>query len=357
MKNINSIRLIDRLAEITSHQDREIIEKSLLKTLIEYHSSQEYWLYQIMTVEPELSLGLSAYTSSVNVVTSEYPKKQNLPDYIEQGVSSVVQNGVVEVVKNPSSPQDIFIIYPARDTNGDVFAILIERTQSMDVDGQRLVHGFLRIFANYLDLIEQTRRDKLTGLLNRETLEQEITRTIILNNERIPPNMVTEPEVEQNARQHKGELQYWLGVLDIDHFKKINDTFGHLYGDEILILISRLMEMSVRDYDLIFRYGGEEFVILLRAFDLTDAKLAFERIRVTIGHHTYAKVDEVTASIGVTVIASQTGPAAVIAEADQAMYYAKENGRDQIRFYSDLIAVGAIEKEEQEIEPGGISFF
>lgn len=357
MKDLNSVHFIDTLAEITSHHDREAIEKSLLKTLGEYHSSEEYWLYQVMTIEPEISLGLLAYSSKSSISTSEHAKKEKLPGYLDESVRNVILDRKPESVQHPDSAGELFMLYPAQNHNGDVFSILIERTRTVDTEGQRLVHGFMRIYSNYLELIEQTRRDKLTNLLNRETLESEITRTIILNNESIPPSRVRDPEVENNSRQQKGDLNFWLGVLDIDHFKHINDTFGHLYGDEILILVARLMEMSVRGYDLVFRYGGEEFVILLRASDTEDAKRAFERIRTTIGHHSYAKVEEVTVSIGVTCVTSQTGPAEVISEADQSLYYAKEHGRDQVRFYSELLEQGLIEKEEPEVEAGGISFF
>jgi diguanylate cyclase (GGDEF)-like protein len=238
-----------------------------------------------------------------------------------------------------------------------VFAILIERTNEITNDSQRLAHGFLRIYANYLQLLELNRRDKLTGLLNRETLEEEIARIIIFINNYIPTVIPREPKVEKECREPQSEVRHWLGVLDIDHFKRINDTFGHLYGDEILILVSRIMEQSVRGYDLIFRYGGEEFVILIKAFDYDKARRAFERIRTAVGHHGYAKVEQVTVSIGVTEIDNQSGPAEVIEHADEALYYAKANGRDQVQFYDELVTTGAIKPVIPEVESGGVSYF
>jgi diguanylate cyclase (GGDEF)-like protein len=357
MKNINSIHFINSLAEVTRHQDRELIEKSLLKTLGEYHSSQEYWLYQVLSIEPEISLGLLSYSSKSTIITSNSAKKKDVPTHLEDAITRVIETGKVESVKHSTKDEGLYILYPAIKHNDDVFAVLIERTENLDLDSQRLVHGFLRIYANYLELIEQSRRDKLTGLLNRETLDLEITRVIILNNENISPHVKTEPYDGNDTRQHKGELRSWIGIIDIDHFKKINDTYGHLYGDEILILVSRLMESCVRNYDFVYRYGGEEFVILIKAFDQPAAERAFERIRTTIGHHSYAKVDEITVSIGVTEILTQMGPPSVLAEADQAMYYAKENGRDQLHFYSDLVLNGLLQEPDSDKEAPDISFF
>ncbi len=357
MKKIDSVHFVNALAELTSHNDREIIERSLLETLSEYHGAEEYWLYQVLTIQPELSLGLLAYAAEGRIVVSEHAVKQQLPDQITQNVAEAILEAKVTVAQTPDASRDIFTIYPALDHNQEVFAILIERANEIVYESQRLAHGFLRVYANYLRLLELNRRDKLTGLLNRETLEQEITRIIILNNECIPPGLPKEPKVTKESRQKKGELKHWLGVLDIDHFKRINDTFGHIYGDEILILVARIMEQSVRGYDLIFRYGGEEFVILLKAFDYDDAQSAFERIRSSVGSHNYAKAEQVTVSIGVIEIGHQTGLAEVIERADEALYYAKGNGRDQVQFYNELVATGALEPTVQKVESGGISFF
>jgi two-component system cell cycle response regulator len=357
-KKFNSIRFIDALAEITSHDDREVIERSLLETLCEFQDSREFWLYQILTLKPELSLGLLAFSSSRHIITSEHAVRQKIPDFLYDSVTQAISSSSVQSLGPGTDNREVYNIYPSEDQRGEVFAVLIEKYHDHPGNhDQRMVHGFLRVYSNYLRLLELNRRDKLTGLFNRETLDLEITRTLILNSEKIPHGLEENNNWENDQRINKGELKTWLGVLDIDHFKLINDTYGHLYGDEILILVARLMEKSVRNYDLVFRYGGEEFVILLRATNKEIALQGFERIRNAVGHHDYAKAEQVTVSIGFTEILNQTGPADVIAEADKALYFAKENGRDQVRYYSDLIDEGAIESPEEKFESGGISYF
>jgi len=357
MKNLDSVQFIDDLAEITSFESRELIEKSLIETLQEYHNAKSYWLYQVLTKSPKLSLGLLAYSTKKSIITTHEAVAQKLPNHIYEGVIDAVSQCTSSIIRNPKDKSEVFLIYPALDAHKDVFAILIERAEAESLEDKRLAHSFLKIYANYLRLLEKTRRDKLTNLLNRETLEDEITRILILNSENVPPGFENEPDFENNQRSHNGNLRYWLGVLDIDHFKNINDTYGHLYGDDILILVAQLMTDCVRSYDLVFRYGGEEFVILLKAFSEDDAKASFERIRNTIGSHQYAKVEQVTVSIGVTEIYKQMAPSDVIDESDSALYYAKENGRNQTQFYRELVANRLISVQNPTNDDSDISFF
>ncbi|MDH3355212.1 MAG: GGDEF domain-containing protein, partial [Chromatiales bacterium] len=274
-KKINSIQFIDSLAEITRHHDREILEKSLLKTLKEYSEQQNFWLYKVCDLDPDITLGLLAYTTNTEIVTmGKIKPARTMPEYIQSAIRDVFEDGQITKVDNPFDAKVAQIIYPAFDHNNDIFAILIQYidgSESMSLENQRLVHSFLRIYSNYLELIEQTKRDRLTGLLNRETLDSEISRILIKNNQTDSSVVPPVSKYENDTRVFKGEQGFWLGVLDIDHFKMVNDTYGHVYGDEILILVARLMENSVRDYDLLFRYGGEEFVILLKAYDTDDA--------------------------------------------------------------------------------------
>ena len=95
-----------------------------------------------------------------------------------------------------------------------------------------------------------------------------------------------ETTVERRANTKTG---YWLGVVDIDHFKRVNDGFGHLIGDEVLVLVARIMRQSFRHYDRLYRFGGEEFVVLLRGGDEEDAKAAFERFRTNVESYLFPR--------------------------------------------------------------------
>lgn len=350
MKQVSTIQIIDSLAEITRHHDREIIEKSLLKTLDELAVKQQFHLYKVFEKQPEIALGLLAYSLDGIIESgSLHTKKHTLSPLLSNGIATVIFQGSIEQVKNQHGIITHFI-YPAFDRNNEVFAVLIQTCkETVDYEMQRFVHGLLRVYSNYLELIDQSQRDKLTQLLNRETLDKEITRILINNNDKLQRPVL---------RRDKDPLGYWLGVIDIDHFKLVNDRFGHLFGDEVLILMARQMKKDIRgDEDLIFRYGGEEFVIVLQAYGIDEAGSVFERLRRNIAAHELPQIGHITISIGIVQITHQQGPAAVISCADQALYYAKEHGRNRVCIYESLLEQGLIEKPGDEPDNGEVEFF
>ena len=127
----------------------------------------------------------------------------------------------------------------------------------------------------------------------------------------------------------------------MDHFKLVNDRFGHLYGDEVLILIANILRSSFRSHDRIFRFGGEEFVVLLRSTTLSMAHKVFNRFRLAVQEYNFPQVGRVTVSLGF-VSTAKGSPVEILGQADQALYYAKEHGRNQVCFYDDLVASGQL---------------
>lgn len=337
-----STKIVDNLAEITSHLDRSILEKSLLKTINELFVKADLRLYRVRAenAKYEQDLALLAYCVNEVVVSSE-KERQLQPDKseISEAISEAVHTGQVSSVEKESGGWHF--VYPAFDGTGEIFAVLLmSLNEVLHPNDQRLIFSILKVYSNYLSLIEKTQRDKLTGLYNRETLNSEITKLLVGRASQLPN---TEYNGE-DLRKSSDAARSWLGVIDIDHFKNINDTYGHLYGDEVIILVARMMTSGcIREEDLVYRYGGEEFVVILKAGSEEDADRAFERLRNAIAEHSFPQVENVTISIGFVEIAEQQSPADVIGEADQALYYAKQNGRNQVHSYHNLLAQGKIQ--------------
>lgn len=152
--------------------------------------------------------------------------------------------------------------------------------------------------------------DSLTGLLNRRALYQ------VLN-----------IEMERFVRYQK---PFSVINFDVDHFKNINDTHGHLVGDEVLRDMAQLVRNTIRQVDYAGRWGGEEFLIILPDTDLHAAGFLAERLRVALRQSYYGKVSNVTASFGVTAYQAGQNLEEMLHSADSAMYQAKQNGRDQV---------------------------
>lgn len=163
------------------------------------------------------------------------------------------------------------------------------------------------------ELEEMATRDPLTGLFNRREMSR-----------------VLEEELERARRYQRPMALLWI---DFDHFKDINDTFGHAAGDAVLRSISRLLLGSVRSVDSIGRFGGEEFVIVLPEMDLEGARDTAERLRRKVAEEPQPLGDgkevPLTISVGVAVYPDHGQSAATLcAAADKAMYLAKERGRN-----------------------------
>jgi diguanylate cyclase (GGDEF)-like protein len=188
------------------------------------------------------------------------------------------------------------------------------------------------IFADLYLQISHSRIDALTRLLNRGSFDEAIVRIV---------------EIEQGRRQQDQGMRY-LVLIDLDHFKKINDQFGHVYGDEVLILFADLMRSTFRNNDCQFRFGGEEFVVILNNLDDQNVLKLLERFRKRVENYPFPGVGKVTASMGCAAIHPGLAAPILLDFADQALYYSKAHGRNQINLYSDLVARGKIAAPVQE---------
>ncbi|GEM_PF-4359664 len=141
--------------------------------------------------------------------------------------------------------------------------LVLERPAPFTADEIGIVQGFASLLRNCLALLEYSETDTLTRLLNRKTFDEYLMR--ILANIPLQDDAAGGAlHLPQRRHGNPAARDHWLGVMDIDRFKLINDRFGHLIGDEVLILLANLMRESFRVQDKLFRFGGEEFVALLR---------------------------------------------------------------------------------------------
>jgi diguanylate cyclase (GGDEF)-like protein len=132
----------------------------------------------------------------------------------------------------------------------------------------------------------------------------------------------------------------------------VNDQYGHLIGDEVLLLFSQLMKQTFRNSDHLFRFGGEEFVGIFECTYPQDISKALNRFREAISNFDFPQVGKVTVSAGYTEIAAYDISSHLIDRADLALYYAKNNGRNRSCHYEQLITAGSLQenKKEGEIE-------
>jgi len=159
-------------------------------------------------------------------------------------------------------------------------------------------------------LIRQAITDSLTKVYNRFKLDEAIT-----------------AEIYRTKRS--GET-FGIVMLDIDHFKRINDTHGHQVGDEVLVTFAEVLKRSARAIDVVGRWGGEEFLILCPGTDEEGCRVMAEKMRTALADQTFPNAQSLSASFGVTQYRQDETAQVVIARADEALYRAKENGRNRV---------------------------
>lgn len=133
----------------------------------------------------------------------------------------------------------------------------------------------------------------------------------------------------ETEKAKEGKESLCLVMIDIDYFKKINDTYGHMVGDEVLIELAKNMEGSLRKYDVLARFGGEEFLILLPETSITRGKQIAERIRKGLWKNSKLKKYKIEISIGVTSYKARDNMERMIKRADKALYISKDGGRNR----------------------------
>lgn len=173
----------------------------------------------------------------------------------------------------------------------------------------------VELFTNLIALHDSHERDQLTGLMNRRTFEDFYQRFMFAEN--------------------KPEERMFIAICDIDHFKQINDTFGHQAGDKVLLDFSHIMEDCFRFNDALFRFGGEEFIVLFKCA-ANHAENVLDRFRECIARYGKEKGNNLTVSAGFVECRKQEATSNVIGKADIALYYAKGHGRNKVINYDDI---------------------
>jgi diguanylate cyclase (GGDEF)-like protein len=190
------------------------------------------------------------------------------------------------------------------------------RTSELDFSNQQLTMQLERVNSLQEKLRQEAIHDSLTGLFNRRFLD-----------ETLPIEL---------ARSKRANSPLTILLLDIDHFKKINDTYGHQVGDAVLQSVGHALKTSVRAGDIVCRYGGEEFILVFPGMKAENGRTRAEKLRVMVASQTVSGRDQlitVTISIGGSVFPNDGNSSdELISLADLALYRAKQNGRNRVEF-------------------------
>jgi|GEM_PF-640828 len=281
--------------------------KSLQGSCVLLKKDEFFSLSTVMGIDEDVVLGfldtLNKKIRNGDIPIEQIPYEQSSTDSQFKFIDDSFGHVIVPL-KSSNEISGILLIFLARD-----FDPLEERQiQVLSSLGNQI-----GVAIENIELFEETKRlslhDPLTTLSNRRSIE------IIIR------------DIYARSKRHKRPFS--LLLLDIDFFKNFNDTYGHKKGDEILQAVAETLKNQFRDIDLVGRYGGEEFIVVLSEIDIHGAELVAQRVRQAIEDNT-----EVTVSVGVASYDDDVScEDDLINMADIALYKAKENGRNRVELY------------------------
>jgi diguanylate cyclase (GGDEF)-like protein len=337
-------RLLHHIDVITRQRHRGQLEASLATAVRELAGAEHVTLYKLFTPPGDLLVGLAAHATATAT------------ELLDDGISWPAGTASLAGFPHLQACHAGGGHYEDRDPDSGLrrhsFAmdgighqafgfVVVHTRQPLEPATPVVIRGLLGLFRNCVALLDYSEIDTLTGLLNRKTFDEYLIR--ILSHVAIEGGM-RDGVAGKSRRRTQVTDHHWLGVIDLDHFKSINDSHGHLIGDEVLILAANLMKSAFRAHDKLFRFGGEEFVVLLKPAELASARAAFERCRREVEQYSFPQVGRVTVSAGFTRIGIYDTPSVILDNADEALYYAKGNGRNRVCCYEELIAAGQLVK-------------
>jgi diguanylate cyclase (GGDEF)-like protein len=326
-------QIIDYLTEITGFRDRESLDLALVAGLKEMISPVSVGIYRPVGDPQDLRWLTCARQKSDDLVASADPawvELSTLPRLADHPDRCCALQGHPVRTTRGDAQVSFFPMITDRGINGVLEA---ETAEVMDEAVRSMVCGVLHVYCNFQNALDYGERDTLTGLLNRKTFDERFYKSV--------QTLAPAPD-EPGRRRKKREGRRWVGMIDIDFFKAVNDRFGHLIGDEVLLLLSRLMGASLRTQDQLYRFGGEEFVALLACADAADATHTFERLRRKTEGFDFPQVGHVTISVGFTEIFPGDSASSALGRADRAVYRAKAKGRNQVQDHERLVAAGEL---------------
>jgi diguanylate cyclase (GGDEF)-like protein len=334
-------KLLDHVKTITLHRDTALLDRSVITSLMELMKLERVKLVELCRLDGELLFTPAAWSEEGETFGAD-----DLPPDIEAMPIAAYPGARDAIAKHDhfeqAEPNHYRCWIPVYAGETPVACFELENSRPLTEHQIDLAAGIIGLYRNYRSLLEDSQQDTLTGLSNRKTFDRSLAHFLTSASDAA--------ETPGSERRHGNSSDHWLAVIDIDHFKRVNDRFGHLYGDEVLILVANRMRGSFRQNDKLFRFGGEEFVVLLRNVDACGAKATLERFRATIANEQFSQVGQVTVSIGFTRVRAADTPSAVLGNADEALYFAKGNGRNQVWRYEDLVESGKLQRKTLHTE-------
>jgi diguanylate cyclase (GGDEF)-like protein len=334
--------MLNHIANFTSLRDQELLAFSLLQSVTSVLVDQNKAVVKLSSTGEGLNQ-LHYSDGKYHKLNTDAPMDEEWRRFFGYMKASALEN------HRFSKKVGVTYVYSINQSNDYNQYLAIDLSQNMPAEQSLMLSGMLNIFNNFNALLTDSQTDELTGLLNRKTFETSIA------NFHLEPERSEDFKGNELRKSQTDNDNNWIVIADVDHFKSVNDKFGHLYGDEVLIHIANAIKTNVRHKDVVFRFGGEEFIVFFKNLTRKECEEALSRLSKAVSDSSLVQLDSLTVSFGVTKFNAKIFHTTLLDHADQALYYSKQNGRNRYTFFEDLIENGLAKSDEISI--GGIDYF
>ncbi|GHB20348.1 GGDEF domain-containing protein [Shewanella indica] len=315
--------ILDSVVQLTEQRQLDSLAESLVSTVSQMLSIDEVCILDV----DKLTKRKGGLDGQRNVSSASLAVSVKL--CIEQRREICFSNGLHQELAVP------III------NDKLTKVLLVSAPLLTEQDRVLLRGFAKVYENYFHIVVESETDSLTNLLNRKAFLPQLYSSVEIACDLLQ-------EQAQASQDADEELKLWICIFDIDYFKKINDTFGHLYGDEVLLQVSALMKQVFSAQDLMFRFGGDEFVILPSPRSRRALIELCQEFTQNLAQLQQERLGGIRISMGIVGIDPRVDPGTLLNQADNALYFVKGNGRNQVAFYGQLLAEGKLEGPQIE---------
>lgn len=343
--------LTEHLIRLTDHRDRDLLELTLSKALIDLTPIQRVVVARVVNQEDEkrwmtlVSLDAGGGGKVTDPLRVDFQKLPRLEDAYDR-LRCLRGRQEIEVAWAGEDGPRIYYIPLFSDARADEEEGVIEiHAAGALADGDKqTIEQLHHIYRNMYTLLAYSDRDALTGLLNRKALDDTFYSAVLEEMDSSITDATPGGKVGKD-RRHRVPPNYWLGSIVIDNFHQLNDKYGHLIMEEVSLLVARIMASTFRTHDRLYRFGGDTFAVLFHCPEEALAFGACERLRANVEKYNFPQVGRVTVSSGFTRVLADDSPSTALERTEQALDFAQQNGHNKVCSHLDLVRRGLFDEE------------
>ena len=340
--------LIEHILKLTDHRERDLLELTLSKALIDLLPIQRIVIARVMSFEGKKrwlevvrldAKGGGKVVDPMRVDFSTLPTLDDAPDRLK----CLQRREIIEIAWAGEEGPRINMLPLFSDSRKDDEGVIeVHTNAALTQDELLTIEQLRRIYHNMYCLLEYSDRDALTGLLNRKSLDDAFYSAVLeaLDGTSSDPVIASTPNEMAEERRHRVPANYWLGSAMIDNYPLIKEKHGHQIAEEVLVLVTRVMNNTFRTYDRIYHFSDEHFGVLMHCPDEGLVLAAFERFRANVGKTIFPQVGRVTVSCGFTSVMADDSPGSALEKTLSAVDFVRHNGHNKVSSHLGLVRRG-----------------